>query len=707
MIEFQPDRPALCHDQACTVDLLVRITPPQPESRRERPGINLSLVVDRSGSMQGEKIQLTRKAAAQAVRALGRNDRLSIVSFANEVQTVVASTTVSDKETILKQIEKIEAYGSTALFDGWKGGAAQACLALDDRQLNRVVLLTDGQANIGETNPDNICTEVHRLSQKGLQTTTLGFGKDYHEGLLRSMAASGGGNHFFVETPEQLARFVELELDGLAATIGTRVRLQLQRQGPGIEIEPLGEFQTTPDGAYQLADLILGFPLDLLFRVTLPAGSTPVSGLTARLEWHAPATGQSQSLEVGLELPRVSAAERAAMSIHPEVEAQLAVAMAARARNEAMQAMKKGDKGTATRILKQAMETRRLPDLEKAQLRQLQNTMEQGDQNTSQKLYEAQSYAYSRGSVVMGAIEEQLLSGWIDAGLIPLRLAPFLRQGPASKPPLPRIEGMLAGLFHSAPTSETAVLSLETLRLVNGSNRFLPWIGSFLKKLAGAPVDQPSAGLQAFRENVDRGESFMATGSKLADCWAMARLAPLLLARRRSLSASHWVFVIMGAHLTHNDAASAASCVAFANLLWDLMCAGGPPSSNYYLEHFVNVLSSVETDQTYPSTAPRHDGWKGRLSEYLQMVIPDARRRGLTLAEARQEWGSGSYLLESVPSLLYLLECHGHQPQVALRQATSNRPLAGAALGALHGTLPGWEMQGEVARAYQDFLAQQ
>jgi len=710
MLEFIADRPALCHDRECTVDLLVRILAPRPQQKTERPGINLALVLDRSGSMQGEKIELTRRAAALTVKALTARDRLSVVSFANDVSTVVASTSVTDKERILRQIENIQAYGSTALFDGWKCGAAQASLELSERRLNRVVLLTDGQANVGETNPDAICHDVNRLSQRGLQTTTLGFGKDYNEILLRSMAASGGGNHFFVETPDQLTRFIELELEGLAATIGTRVRLKLVSHIPGLQVEPLSEVQTQAEGSYELADLTLEVPLELLFRVKVPAGSEPDSGLTAELSWHSPESGQSECLQVTLALPRVSAEERLRLPINPQVEGQLAVAMAARARKEAIEAMRRGDRAQATRLLGDALGSGKLPDLERSQLQQLRSSIQEGDASKSSKLFESQSYAYSRGSVVLGAIEEQLLLGWMDAGLVPLRNAPFLRNGPQGVPTAGRVEGMLRGFFRGAGDSEPARLGLATLQAVNGSNRFLPWIGSFFKTLSAIKVENPSQCFAIFRERVDQGESFLSSGANLPDAGAMARLAPLLLGRLRNPTASHWVFIVVGCHITHNDAASAASCLAFGNMLWNLMQLSVAPSSHYYLDTFLAVMDQVEKEQLYPSPAPRHDGWTGKLSDYLRHVIPDARRRGLSLEEVRQEWGSGAHLFETVPALLYLLECHGHQPHVALRQAQSCNwlgALAGAALGALHGNQTEWPLQGEYATAFQEFLAQQ
>jgi Ca-activated chloride channel family protein len=321
MLEFIPDRAAFCHDQNCTVDVIVRITPPAPPSdgKCERVPINLALVIDRSGSMQGEKMDLTRKAAALAIKSLSHEDRISLVTFASDVETVVASTPVLDKQRLLRRVDQIQAYGSTALFPGWQAGADQASLGLRKGNLNRLVLLTDGQANLGQTNPDPICSEVNRWLQKGLQTTTMGFGRDYQENLLRAMAASGGGNHFYVETPEQLARYVELELDGLAATVGTQVRLKLH----GRNFEPLGEVQGDAENGYRLADLTVEFPLELLFRVTVPPAAVPQSGFVATLEYLASGTGEQQKVEVEFCQPRVSAQERAEMPVNSDVERKL------------------------------------------------------------------------------------------------------------------------------------------------------------------------------------------------------------------------------------------------------------------------------------------------------------------------------------------------------------------------------------------------
>ncbi len=704
MLEFIPDRAAFCHDQSCTVDVIVRITPPAPPSHteRQRVPINLALVIDRSGSMQGEKMELTRKAAALAIKSLNQDDRISLVTFASDVETVVASTPVVDKHRLLRRVEQIQAYGSTALFPGWQAGADQANLGLRKGNLNRLVLLTDGQANLGQTNPDPICSEVNNWLKKGLQTTTMGFGRDYQENLLRAMAASGGGNHFFVETPEQLVRYVELELDGLAATVGTQVRLKMQ----GLSFEPLGEVQGDREEGYRLADLTVEFPLELLFRVAVPAAAIPQSGLKATLEYLASGSGELRTVELEFAQPRVSAQERAEMPANVEVERKLHQAMAAMAREEAVQAMKKGDQAAATRILRQALQTQNLPEADQAQLRQLQKTVEQGDVNATQKMHSAQSYSYSRGSVVLGAVEDQLLEGWLAGDLVPLNSAPFMRESPKPTPELARMQAMMGGLLAGAgEDSQAAVLSLETLKLVNGSNRFLPWIGSFSKSLAEAPVTRPWNSHREFQLRLNEG--FLACGARADDCGAMLRMAPLLLTRYKRGGAGFWVFLIMGSHVTHIDAASAACSLAWANLLWELACQPAPPPGPFYWERFSEVLRQVQRNVPYAAVAPRYDGWRGTPLDFFEMVLEEARLQGRSFEESREDWAAGPHILEATATALYLLECHGHQPQLAMRLAQAKEAdrewlgaLVGAALGAMHGQ---WPLNGSAATVWSEF----
>ncbi|MBT9585017.1 VWA domain-containing protein [bacterium] len=714
MLEWIPDRPALTHDQACTLDVLVRITPPQTVRGVQRLPLNLALVIDRSGSMQGVKIDLTKKAAALVTQSLRPDDHLSVVLFNNAVVTLIPSRRVGQPEEILRQLQTIEAGGGTALYDGWQSGAAQATLSQTEQNLNRVILLTDGQANVGETRTDTICDQVHRLGQRGVQTTTMGFGGDYNEGLLRSMAASGEGNHFYVQSPEQLGPFFELELDGLAATVGTRVRLNLIAADSEVRIEPLGEVQRSADGEFLLADLVDGFPLEQLFRISVPASGSAEPCLRAELRWYSPASASHQTADFPLLLPRVSAQERLDMAVDPEVGRHLAIAMAARARREASAAADRGDRVGAAKILEQVLQEQPLSDVDKGQLEKLRLTFERGDLSAASKQSAAYSHSYSRGSVSMSNLDEIFMEGVLGS-VIRLKASDFFSQEPGPHPRAwLKVEGMLGGLLAGeaqarpagAPRGEHSELALATLALIKERNKLVMLMLPLAKALAAAPVAEPSGDFVAFREQVALSSNFMECGVETPSAAALARIAPLLLARWRSPGAASWSFVTVGAHVTHRDGATAAANVAFVALLWAMLARPDPPGARAYLELYLKVLQRVELEAEYSARQPRFDGWKGKLSDFLTAAIPDARRRSLEFGEAIQEWGTSDYVLETVPSLLYLLECHGHQPRQALEEAARVSPLlgalAGAALGALHGVIPGCQPQGELATMLGD-----
>lgn len=727
MLELICDRPALCHDSETTLDLLVRITPPAPPRGQERPDINLSLVLDRSGSMAGKKLEMTCAAASLAVARLRAQDRVSVVVFDNAVETLVPCTAPTDKRRIEKLLATVRPGGSTALCDGWRQGVSQASLARDSRRLNRVVLLTDGEANAGETNTDVICSEVRQFAMQGVQTTTLGFGASYNETLLRSMAASGEGNHVFVEHPEELAAFFDLELEGLATTRGTQVRLTVEPLAEGVVAAPIARMQRAQDGSLMLGDLVAGRSLEVLVRVRVPAQSKEQPVLAVRLSYHCLESARTESLEAGVVLPVVGAAERAAMPVHPSVAVQVAVATAASLRDEAMNRLTDGQEGLAMRLLRQALKLPHLPAQERELLRDLIETLERQDYSSGHKKAAMHGHGHSKGHGSHGMLRPRnsgdALRALLADGEIALGEGPLLATVPPSRAGAwKRFEGMLRGLAHGEARGHAAAwadvggtarprrgeatdLSLATLRQLSDWGAFNGM--RLANEFARAPVARISPSLEAFRQQIKRGFPWHDAGAASAGCGALRRIAPVLAAHLNE-TAGLWSDVALAGMLTHNDNASLTGCLGFASLFWELAGKDAPPASGWYAEHFLQAIEGLEK-QSYTATAPRYDGWNGTLSAYVRMVMGEARCRALSVEQALREWGSGPFVLEMVPSLLYVLELHGADPERALREATrtsleagSLGALVGAALGALHGTIPGWELDPEMESALQD-----
>ncbi|MBE9111929.1 VWA domain-containing protein, partial [Nodosilinea sp. LEGE 07298] len=401
-VELIPLHGAIVTQQPMTLDVLVRITPPAVTLKADRVPLNLSLAIDRSGSMQGQKMHYAREAARFAVENLLPCDRISIVLFDDRIETLVPSTLATDKNTLLEKLRHVHSRGSTALHAGWVEGGVQVSQYLNPAQLNRVIVLSDGLANVGETRPDAIASDVHGLAQRGVSTTTLGIGDDYSEDLLAAMARSGDGNFFHIESAEQLPTIFETELSGLAATLGQRVSLGV-KPGNGVTVmDVLNDFEQTDTRRYKLPNLMVGSPIQVVVRLQVPALGQNCELIQVRLAWDDRDQPGRQVLRAGLELPLVSPAQFSDFPANPAVQEQVALLMAARARREAVMYSDRGDYAAAGMSLANArMEMAAMAPSEalleeQSILEDLEADYQSGNMTSARKKAFSQSFNLSR-----------------------------------------------------------------------------------------------------------------------------------------------------------------------------------------------------------------------------------------------------------------------------------------------------------------------
>ena len=282
--------------------VLVELEAPPAAQQSTRDPVNLAFVLDRSGSMSGEKIDLAKRAIETAVDRLLPTDRFAIVCYDDRIDVVVEGTTASReaKTNAIDRLRSIDARGSTDLGGGWLRGAEQVALAVAaapsgpvmqgaaasaasragaagndaHRQINRVLLLTDGLANVGIVDHAELARHAQELRARGVTTTTFGVGEDFDEGLLQSMADTGGGHFYFIRNAAQIQDHIATEVGELLQVVARETVLEITAPET-LEVSTLSPYGIERRGSRHhvlLGDLVAEQRLEVVLRVKFGYG---------------------------------------------------------------------------------------------------------------------------------------------------------------------------------------------------------------------------------------------------------------------------------------------------------------------------------------------------------------------------------------------------------------------------------------------------
>ena len=195
---------------------------------KKRAPLNISLVLDRSGSMSGDKIKYVKKAADFVVDQLSADDILSIVNYDDAVEITCTSQPIKNKELLHAAIAKIYDRGSTNLTGGMLEGYTQVKSTKKSGYINRVLLLSDGLANVGISEPVQIQSIAQKkFREEGIALSTFGVGADFNEDLMTNLAEYGGANYYFIGTPDQIPSIFAKELSGLLQVVAQNAKLNI------------------------------------------------------------------------------------------------------------------------------------------------------------------------------------------------------------------------------------------------------------------------------------------------------------------------------------------------------------------------------------------------------------------------------------------------------------------------------------------------
>ena len=191
------------------------------KSERRTP-VNVAIVIDRSGSMQGDRIAAAKEGARVALKRLSSDDIVSLVSYNHDFDVLSPAAPLRDsRDKLIEAIDNLQASGTTALYAGVQEGGRQVEKFVSDNNVNRVILLSDGLANVGPSTPGELAELGRKLASKGISVSTIGLGLDYNEDLMQRLAAASDGNHAFVERPSDLAEIFDREF-GDALSVSAR-----------------------------------------------------------------------------------------------------------------------------------------------------------------------------------------------------------------------------------------------------------------------------------------------------------------------------------------------------------------------------------------------------------------------------------------------------------------------------------------------------
>lgn len=322
-----------------------------------RPGLDVALVVDRSGSMSGEKIRQARSAAHTIVDRLGERDNLSIISYSDRARVHAESREVAPtaESELHASVDEIGVAGGTNVGEGLQEGLEAVRGESAGPKIDRVILLSDGKPTVGVESTSTLANMVAAKRSDGASVTTMGVGVDYNEDLMTEVANSGGGNYYFIDRAGETDEIFERELTSLAETVAADASLRLEVGGQ-FDVESVrGHAHRRDNGDVKVAlsDVSAGETKSVLLELEGELdGDEPSRLVEAELDWRVPNSHDRGDASVQLTSAATDDAEKIEASTHPDVMARVQEVEAAESLNRAMEAFENGNEEQAKQVIR-------------------------------------------------------------------------------------------------------------------------------------------------------------------------------------------------------------------------------------------------------------------------------------------------------------------------------------------------------------------
>ncbi len=341
---------------------LVKLTAGKAKTtgKDDRLPLNLALVLDRSGSMHGEPLEYVKESVSFVVDQVASCDFLSVITFDQDVDVICQSQNVANKDSLKKVVKSISSGGSTNLSGGLFRGYREVLKECKPGKVNRVLLLTDGEANVGITEPSLLADKAKGMVEKGVSVSTVGVGASFNEDLLMTLAEAGQGHYYYVSNPDEIPKVFADELEGLLSVIAQAISVSMEglsgcRVTGVLGYEPVF---TATGASIELPDMYENEVKILALQIDHPPFAPGEHDVFKLVLDYTGATGDldAVTLQVTAKLTAASGPEHA---FEPNFEVVKVVELigTAVAKDESAQAVTRGDFETGRKVLQERLDT--------------------------------------------------------------------------------------------------------------------------------------------------------------------------------------------------------------------------------------------------------------------------------------------------------------------------------------------------------------
>jgi Ca-activated chloride channel family protein len=305
------------------------------------------------------KIDYAKEALRSLIRQLSSEDVFSLVTYDDLIEVPRPARRVgNDKRELLRMIDEIYPRGSTNLGGGMTAGYQQVERHANKEYTNRVVLLSDGLANQGITDPYRLNGIARKKRAHAVSLTTMGVGLEYNENLMVGLAEHGGGNYYFIETPRPIAHILHREFESLSATLAQNAIIEL-RLGRGVTLRDIIGYQWTQEGdvcKIAVGDLVSDATNELTLELVAPSGRGSLALASGKLMYESDKLDKSELPTFATTVDYTDKPEVVEEHRDLDIQAKADVAVSTRKVEEAMQMLDEGRADDAAKTLSEAKE---------------------------------------------------------------------------------------------------------------------------------------------------------------------------------------------------------------------------------------------------------------------------------------------------------------------------------------------------------------